>query len=160
MSIDAVFQFLHKRYFRRIGSRRLKLKPTKSKFLVDHVKIFGNKGLSKLGLRPEPQKLEKISNYPNSTNITELAAFPHLTTYLKMFIPGWADWAKVILDACVYAEDACATGLDTKKKNTTVIKNSSTGNKKPKVIKKLIAFEWESAQRETLQLWKSLSSTM
>lgn len=90
--------------------------------------------------------MDKIVNYPEIMNVCELELFFHLTGSLKMFIPGRAYRANVMLDACEYDQNTCPIGASSKRKNVpNQIMFASTKKKKPKIMKKLILFEWGPA---------------
>ena len=103
-SFNALFSFLHEKYFPRINWARLTLKPSKTRFFCINIELLGYE-LQPAGLRPSVDKVAKIRDYPSPRNEEELDKFLYMTTYLRRYIPGRADHAQRMKQAVVYDED-------------------------------------------------------
>jgi hypothetical protein len=100
VSFEAQFRFLHESYFPRIAWSKLTLSPAKSSFLmprVDGLKFVGGP----LGLRTSADKVKAIRDYPVPTNEAEIDKFLFMTTYIRKFIPGRAEYARIMKEAVV-----------------------------------------------------------
>ena len=68
----------------------LKLKPSKCFFAQTSVKYLGFV-ISSDGLRPNPEKLEAISDYPGPKNVQDLRRFFGIASYCRRFVSGFSD---------------------------------------------------------------------
>lgn len=75
----------------------LKIKPEKCTFLCDEVPFFGHI-ISAEGVRPDPEKVKVILDFPVPTNTTEILSFLGIFNWFKKFVPGLAE-----LEAPLYA---------------------------------------------------------
>lgn len=97
--------FLHFRYFPRLSWARLTLKPSKSKFFNTSINILGHKiergGIEgeRVGLRQSVDKVVKIQEFPVPEDEKELDQFLCMTLYLKRYIPGRAEHARIMKEA-------------------------------------------------------------
>jgi len=80
------------------------LKLSKSGFLLDSIELLGFRTKGK-GLRPSLAKVYAIREYPIPTNQEEIERFLYMTTYLRYFIPGRADHARMLKKAVIYKEE-------------------------------------------------------
>ena len=75
--------------FQRLKSFNLKIKPKKSFYFQDEVNFLGHI-LSAKGMSPNPEKVEKVKNWPIPTNPKEVHSFVGLASYYRRFIPNSA----------------------------------------------------------------------
>ena len=97
----AMLWFLHYKYFPRLSWARLTLKPTKTLFFTTTIGLLGYQ-LNGEGLRPSIDKIGKIRDYPIPASEKELDQFLYMTLYLKRYIPGRADHARVMKSAVLW----------------------------------------------------------
>ena len=75
----------------------LKIKPKKSFFFQSSVLFLGNL-LSKDGILPNPEKVNKVKDWPIPKNAKEVHSFLGLASYYRRFIPQFAKWASPLHD--------------------------------------------------------------
>ena len=75
--------------FDRIRGANLKLKPTKCSFLRAEIKFLGHI-ISASGIRPLPDKIKSIENFPVPQSVKEVQAFLGLVGYYRKFIKDFA----------------------------------------------------------------------
>jgi hypothetical protein len=100
LSFEAQFRFRHEIYFPPIAWSKLTLVTAKSSFFMPRVKGLGFVGGS-LGLRPSADKVKAIHHYPVPTNEAEMDKFLFMTTYIRKFIPGRAEYARMMKEAVI-----------------------------------------------------------
>jgi hypothetical protein len=111
VSFEDQFRFLHDSYFPRIAWAKLTLSPAKSAFFMPRVEGLGFVG-GPLGLRPSADKVKAIRDYPVPTNEAEIDKFLFMTTYIRKFIPGRAEYARIMKEAVIkVAESIPRSGL-------------------------------------------------
>ena len=75
--------------FDRFRSEGLKLKPKKCHFCKPEVLYLGHI-VGKDGIRPNPDKVDTIRNYPVPTNCNEVRSFVALVSYYRCFVKDFA----------------------------------------------------------------------
>ncbi|KAH0607822.1 uncharacterized protein H6S33_002856 [Morchella sextelata] len=98
-SFDSQYRFLHEKYFPRIAWSGLKLNPAKSHFWSKDLKLLGFAGSGQGGLRPSIDKIAAIRDYPVPSDVAGLERFLHISTYLRQWVPGRSDHAKILKTA-------------------------------------------------------------
>ena len=78
--------------FNRLKKFGLKLKPEKCKFFVKQVKYLGHL-ISEEGIRPDPDKVSVLKNFPVPTCDFELNSFLGLASYFRRFIRDFAKFS-------------------------------------------------------------------
>ena len=79
--------------FQRLSDFNLKLAPKKCKLFQKSVKYLGHV-VSENGISVDPEKTEKVSNWPTPTNVSELHCFMGFANYYRRFINGFAKIAQ------------------------------------------------------------------
>lgn len=77
----------------RLRAAGLKLKTTKCQFLKREVKYLGHI-VSADGVRPDPEKIECVKNFPEPQSVREVRGFLGLIGYYRRHIPDFAKIAK------------------------------------------------------------------
>ena len=75
----------------------LKIKPKKSFFFQSKVLFLGHI-LSKEGISPNPEKVQKVKDWPVPSNVKEVHSFLGLVSYYCQFILQFAKWANPLHD--------------------------------------------------------------
>ena len=75
--------------FTRFRAALLRLKPKKCKLLKDKVSFLGHV-VSTSGIEPDPEKTEKIKNFPTPTDVTGVRCFLGLASYYRRFVPNFS----------------------------------------------------------------------
>ena len=75
--------------FQRFRNANLSLKPKKCSFLKSETKFLGHI-INSEGIKPLPEKIEKIKNYPRPKNVKDVQSFLGLVGYYRKFIKNFA----------------------------------------------------------------------
>lgn len=75
--------------FDRLKNAGLKLNPDKCKFVANELTFLGHI-ISKEGIRTDPDKIEKVRNFPRPENLTQLRGFLGLALYYRRFIKDFS----------------------------------------------------------------------
>ena len=62
-------------------------------FYLPNIHFLGHV-VGRNGIKPDPEKIEKVKNYPISTNLTELCAALGLFSYYRKFIKDFSRIAR------------------------------------------------------------------
>ena len=77
----------------RLKQCNLKLNPKKCSFLQSKVKYVGHV-VSENGVEPDPEKLEKVANWPIPKNAEEVRQFTSFAGYYRRFVKDFSKIAK------------------------------------------------------------------
>ena len=75
--------------FGRLRKANLRLKPKKCSFLCKEVSYLGHI-ISAEGVRPDPEKTEKVKSFPVPHDVTQVRQFLGLASYYRRFVPKFA----------------------------------------------------------------------
>lgn len=98
-SFDTLYSFLKNHFFPRVTWARMALNPGKSVFFVRQIPVLGLVGGN--GIRPSDDKVKVIEEYPSPTSYAEVEAVLYLTPFLRRFIPGRAEHARIMKNCLV-----------------------------------------------------------
>ena len=79
--------------FSRLQQYQLKIKPKKSFLFQTEVSFLGHI-LSAQGISPNPEKVDKVRDWPVPKTSKEVHSFISLASYYRRFIPNFAKWSK------------------------------------------------------------------
>ena len=82
---------------KRLQDFNLKIKPKKSFFFQSKVLFLGHM-LSKEGISPNPNKIQKVKDWPVLTNAKEVHSFLGLASYYHRFVLQFVKWANPLHD--------------------------------------------------------------
>jgi transposase InsO family protein len=86
-----------KTVFERLRNAKLLLKPSKCHLFKKKVQYLGHI-ISKEGIATDPEKVERVKNWPVPRNIHEVRAFTGFANYYRRFVPDFASIAKPLYD--------------------------------------------------------------
>ena len=115
----------------------LKIKPKKSFFFQPKVLFLGHT-LSKEGISPNPEKVQKVKDWPVPSNVKEVHSFLGLASYYRRFIPQFAKWANPLHDLIC----------------PIVMKKTHARIKLPPLQQNLPPFEWTQLHQESFDRLK------
>ena len=136
------FDFLHNHYFPQLAWAKLSLQGRKCGFFLDKISPLGYSSNGS-GLRPSLDKAGAIRDYPRPTNANEVEAFVYMTIYLRQFIPGRAEHARILKEAIVYRP------LHESEKN-----KSAQPGKRGKPVKVACGLKWGQEQERSFRAVK------
>lgn len=85
------------RLMKRLKEANLKLQPDKCEFLRREVAYLGHIICSE-GVRPDPDKIKSVTEFPNPKNPKNIKQFLGLVGYYRRFIPNFSKIAKPLTD--------------------------------------------------------------
>ena len=115
----------------------LKIKPKKTFFFQSQVLFLGHT-LSKEGISPNPEKVQKVKDWPVPSNAKEVHSFLGLASYYRWFIPQFAKWASPLHELI----------------RPVAMKKTHARIKLPPLQQNLPPFEWTSVQQESFDKLK------
>lgn len=83
--------------FSRIQDYGLKLSPKKCSFLMKQVKYIGHI-VSEQGVQADPDKIDKVTNWPTPTNPDQVRSFLGFVGYYRKFIQNFSKIARPLID--------------------------------------------------------------
>jgi len=75
--------------FRRLRETNVKLNPKKCSFVKQEVEYLGHV-VPPEGIKPNPQKICVVGDFPVPKNVKELRTFMDLANYCRRFVKGFA----------------------------------------------------------------------
>ena len=94
--------------------------------------------LSKEGISPNPEKVQKVKDWPVSSNVKEVHSFLGLASYYRWFIPQFVKWANPLHDLI--------HPVATKKTHARI--------KLPPLEQNLPPYEWTTSHQESFDRLK------
>lgn len=83
--------------FSRIQDYGLKLSPKKCSFFMKQVKYIGHI-VSEQGVQADPDKIDKVKNWPTPTNLDQVRSFLGFVGYYRKFIQNFSKIAHPLID--------------------------------------------------------------
>ena len=121
----------------------LKIKPKKSFFFQSHVLFLGHT-LSKDGISPNPEKVQKVKDWPVPSNAKEVHSFLGLASYYHQFILQFVKWANPLHDLI---------------HPVTMKKKTHARIKLPPLQQNLLPFQWTSDHQGAFEKLKLALTT-
>lgn len=100
--------------FQRLREVNLKLSPKKCEFFKKKVKYVGNI-VSEEGIEPDPDKINKVQNWPKPRNSDEVRQFLGFVGYYRRFIEGFSTIARPLNDLLPNTKKKTRKGVRTLK---------------------------------------------
>jgi transposase InsO family protein len=105
--------------FQRLRQYNLKLQPLKCEFLRKEVNYLGHQ-ITDEGVKPDPQKISCVKQFPIPRNVKEVKSFLGLSGYYRRFIRNYGQIAKPLTsllkkDVPYIWSDLCQTSFETLK---------------------------------------------
>ena len=115
----------------------LKIKPKKTFFFQSQVLFLGHT-LSKDGISPNPEKVQKVKDWPVPSNAKKVHSFLGLASYYRQFIPQFVKWASPLHELI----------------RPVATKKTCARIKLPPLQQNLPPFKWTSVQQESFDKLK------
>ena len=122
---------------RHLQDFNLKIKPKKTFFFQLQVLFLGHT-LSKEGISPNPEKVQKVKDWPVPSNAKEVHSFLGLVSYYCQFIPQFAKWANPLHELI----------------HPVAMKKTRARIKLPPLQQNLLPFEWTPIHQESFNKLK------
>ena len=125
-----------KRVFGALRSAKLTLKTSKCHFCRRETKYLGHV-ITSDGVKPDPDLIKSVVNFPRPENIRDVQSFLGLTGYYRRFIQNYAKIAEPLIKQLRYAttgnhhlqwSEECSEALNTLKKKLTTAPIMNTPN--------------------------------
>ena len=81
------------RVFSRLKHHGLKIKPAKCSFFQTQVKYLGHLVVAGEGVKPDPDKISAVQDWPQPTTVTELRSFLGFTGFFRKFVHRYSSVA-------------------------------------------------------------------
>ena len=95
-SIDQHFSDLRD-IFLALRKGKLKLKKTKCESFLEELDFLGMKVTTE-GIKPSPDKVEKIKTFPTPENVKDIRSFTGLAQFYRKFIKGFSETARPLFE--------------------------------------------------------------
>jgi hypothetical protein len=82
--------------FQKLREAKLKIKISKCHFCLPNIHFLGHV-VGRDGIHPDPEKIDKVKNYPEPKNLTQLRAALGLFSYYQKFVKDFSKIAKPML---------------------------------------------------------------
>ena len=105
--------------FNALRNGKLKLKKTKCEFFLEELDFLGMKVTTE-GIKPSPDKVDKIQSFPTPKNSKDVRSFTGLAQFYRKFIKGFSETARPLFDLLKHNKafkwtDDCAKAFQTLK---------------------------------------------
>ena len=120
--------------FRTLISKSSQRRP----FSFNHKVLFLGHTLSKEGISPNPEKVQKVKDWPVPSNAKEVHSFLGLASYYRQFIPQFVKWANPLHELI----------------RPVVMKKTHARIKLPPLQQNLPPFEWTPIHQESFDRLK------
>ena len=141
-TVDEHFDKLEK-IFQRLRDHNLKLTPKKCKFFQEKVQYVGHV-VSEKGVEADPEKVDKIVNWPKPSNTDEVRQFLGFAGYYRKFVPNFSATARPLRDLLV--------GIHNQKKRGRIKRQSNSKDKHTSVP----PFVWDKEQQDSFDKLKKI----
>ena len=141
-TVDEHFDKLEK-IFQRLRDHNLKLTPKKCKFFQEKVQYVGHV-VSEKGVEADPEKVDKIVNWPKPSNTDEVRQILGFAGYYSKFVPNFSAIARPLRDLLV--------GIHNQKKRGRIKRQSNSKDKHTSMP----PFVWDKEQQESFDTLKEI----
>ncbi|XP_063438199.1 uncharacterized protein LOC134719148 [Mytilus trossulus] len=119
-TVDEHFDRLE-RIFQRLREVGLKLSPKKCSLFQQRVKYIGHI-VSAKGIEPDPEKIDKVMNWPRPTNPEEVRQFLGFVGYYRKFVRDFSKKARPLTDLMPSTSNKKGKGKKGQKKTSVEVK--------------------------------------